>query len=120
MQNSASLTSGVAGRYASSLFEVALEAGKLDAVEKDLARFDALMAGSDELMRLVRSPVFSAQDQERAIDAILAKAGIGGLAGNLVRVVARNRRLFAMPDMLGAFRKLLAAHRGEETAEVTV
>ncbi|MEZ5871333.1 MAG: F0F1 ATP synthase subunit delta [Nitratireductor sp.] len=120
MQNSASLTSGVAGRYASSLFEVALEAGKLDAVEKDLERFDALMAGSDELMRLVRSPVFSAQDQVRAIDAILTKLKMSGLAANLIRVIARNRRLFVMPDMLGAFRKLLAAHRGEESAEVTV
>lgn len=120
MATSASLISVIAQRYASSLFELALDAGKVDDVEKDLVRFDDLMGGSADLMRLVRSPAFGAGDQFRAIDAILTKAKIGGLAANLVRVMARNRRLFAVPGVLGEFRKLLAAHRGEESAEVTV
>lgn len=120
MATSASLTSVVARRYASSLFELAADAGQIEAVEKDLARFDEMMRGSADLMRLVRSPAFSAGEQLRAVDAILAKAKIGGLGGNLVRVMARNRRLFAMPEVLGEYRKLLAAHRGEESAEVTV
>ena len=117
MATSASLTSGIAARYASSLFDVALEAGAADEVESALERFDAMMRESDDLMRLVRSPVFSAEDQT---GAVLDQAGFSGLFANFVRIVARNRRLFAMPLMLAEFRKLLAAHRGEASAEVTV
>ncbi len=114
------MISGVTSRYASALFDLALSEKKIPAVEKDLGRFDALLNGSDELKRLVVSPVFSADDQSNAIDAILTKAKITGLVGNFIRVVARNRRLFAMQDMLPAFQKLAAEHRGEVTADVTV
>jgi len=118
--SSASLSSAIAARYASSLFEVALEEGKQDAVEKDLADFDLMIRESADLTRLVRSPVFGAAEQLKALDAVLATAKIGGLAANLLRVMARNRRLFAAGAVLGEYRKLLAAHRGEATAEVTV
>lgn len=114
------MISGVTSRYASALFDLALAEKKIPAVEKDLGRFAALLDGSDDLKRLVVSPVFSADDQSNAIDAILTKAKITGLVGNFIRVVARNRRLFAMQDMLPAFRKLAAEHRGEVTADVTV
>ena len=107
-------------RYAKALFDLALSEKKLAAVEKDLARFDALLKGSSDLRRLVRSPVFSADEQLKAISALLKKAKIAGLVGNFVQVVTRNRRLFAMDGMLEAFRKLLADHRGEATADVTV
>ena len=114
------MISGVTSRYASALFDLANAEKKISAVEKDLGRFDALLQGSDSLKRLVVSPVFSADDQSNAIDAILTKAKITGLVGNFIRVVARNRRLFAMQDMLSAYRKLAAEHRGEVTADVTV
>lgn len=120
LAQSASSSAGITERYAGALFELALSEKKLDAVEKDLGRFDALLNGSEDLMRMVRSPVFSAGEQLKAVDAILSKAKISGLTGNFIRVVARNRRLFTMPQMLSAFRKLLAEHRGEASAEVTV
>ena len=120
MAQSAASTSGVTDRYASAMFELALEANKIPAVEKDLARFDALMNGSEDLMRVVRSPVLSADEQFAAVDAILTKAKISGLAGDFIRVVAKNRRLFAMTGMLAAFRAMVAKHKGEETASVTV
>ncbi|MEC9343179.1 MAG: F0F1 ATP synthase subunit delta [Pseudomonadota bacterium] len=120
MATTASNVSVIAQRYASSLFDLALESKALESVEKELAGFDALLQGSEDLMRLVRSPVFSADEQLKAVDAVLSKAGIDGLGGNLIRVMARNRRLFAVPSVLGAFRKLLADHRGQEAAEVTV
>jgi len=118
--NSESITSGVTQRYASALFDLAVSEKKIPAVEKDLTRFDNLLNGSEDLKRLVVSPVFSADDQSNAIDAILKKAKITGLVGNFIRVVARNRRLFAMQDMLKAFRALVAEHKGEATADVTV
>jgi F-type H+-transporting ATPase subunit delta len=119
LANSASLASQIAARYAASLFEVAQESNALDATLRDLDAFAALLGDSDDLMRLARSPMFSAQDQGRAIAAVLAKAGIGGIVANTLRLMARNRRLFAAPEIAGEFRKLLAAHRGETVAEVT-
>jgi F-type H+-transporting ATPase subunit delta len=112
-------TSGVAERYASSLFELALEAGVVEAVGADLDAFQSLLDESDDLKRLVVSPVFSSEDQSKAIAAICAKAGIAGLAGNFLKVVAGNRRLFAVPGMIRAYRTIAAEHRGEITAEVT-
>lgn len=111
--------SGVAGRYASALFELAKDAGSVDAVSADLDGFGALLAGNEDLQRLVRSPVFGADEQAAALGAILAKAKIGGLTGNFVQLVARNRRLFVIEDIITAFRALAAADRGEVSASVT-
>lgn len=118
MSDLSSKFSEIAERYAASLFELALEAGNVEAVESDLAGFEALLESSDDLSRLIVSPVFSADDQFRAIDALLKKAGMTGLVGNFLRVVARNRRLFAVPGMIRAFRHIAAEHRGEVTASV--
>jgi len=114
------ITSGMAGRYANALFELALEQRNLDAVKSDLDRFEALLSESPDLDRLVRSPVFSAEEQSKALSAVLAKAGIGGLAAKFLLLVAANRRLFAVRAMLRDFRALVARHKGEVTAEVTV
>jgi F-type H+-transporting ATPase subunit delta len=112
--------SGMAGRYATALFELALENKAVDAVKKDLDQFDALIAGSADLSRLVRSPVFDAEEQLKALSAVLAKAGIGGLAANFLRVITTNRRLFAVRDMIRGYRALVARHKGEVMAHVTV
>jgi F-type H+-transporting ATPase subunit delta len=114
------IVSGMAGRYATALFELALEDKALDKVRKDLDGFSALIAESPDFARLVRSPVFGADEQARALDAVLKKANIGGLAANFLNVVAKNRRLFAVPQMIAAFRKLVAQHNGEVSADVTV
>jgi len=102
------------------LFDLARESGTIDAVRADLDRFDGLLAASADLNRLVRSPVFSAAEQLQALSAVLDRAGIGGLAAKFLKLVAANRRLFAIRDMVKAFRELVADHKGEATAEVTV
>jgi F-type H+-transporting ATPase subunit delta len=112
--------SGVAGRYATALFELALESNAIDQVRADLAKFLALLGESADLKRLVRSPVFTADVQVKALDAILAAAGIGGTAANFLRLVARNRRLFAVSDIIRDFNLLVASHKGEVSAQVTV
>jgi F-type H+-transporting ATPase subunit delta len=116
---SSSPVSGVAERYAASLHDLAAEAGSVTQVEATLGRFEALLSESADLDRMIRSPVFSADDQFRAISAIVDKAGIGGLVGNFLKVVAKNRRLFAVPAMIKAFRRIAAERRGEVAAEVT-
>ncbi len=113
------MISAVADRYAGSLHELAVQDGSVAKVEADLTRFEALIEGSEDLGRLIASPVFSAEDQLKAVSALLDKAKIGGLVGNFIRVVARNRRLFAVPGMIRAFRRIAAEARGEVAAEVT-
>ena len=85
------IISGMAGRYATALFELAREEKAVDAVKADLEQFDALVAGNPDLTRLVRSPVFGADEQLKALPAILDKAGIKGIAANFLRVIAANR-----------------------------
>jgi F-type H+-transporting ATPase subunit delta len=114
------IISGMAGRYGHALFELALDGKAVDAIKGDLDRFDAMIAESPDLNRLVRSPVFDADSQLRALTAILDKAGITGIAANFLRVVTANRRLFAVRDMIRAYRALVARHKGEATAQVTV
>jgi F-type H+-transporting ATPase subunit delta len=110
----------MAGRYATALFDLARETNAIDAVKSDLDRFDALVADSADLYRLVRSPVFSTEEQLRALSAVLDRAGIGGLAAKFLKLVTMNRRLFAARDMARAYRELVAKYKGEATAEVTV
>lgn len=119
MTDRSSSISGVAGRYAAALFDLARDESAIERIEGELASFARMLDDSDDLRRLVSSPAFSAEDQERAITAIVDKAGITGLTANFLRLVAKNRRLFAVPGMIEAFRELAARHRGEISAEVT-
>jgi F-type H+-transporting ATPase subunit delta len=112
-------SSGVAGRYATALFELALEAKSLEQVEADLNRFGEALDAFEDLTRLVKSPVFSADEQGRALAAILQELKIEGLTRNFLLLAAKNRRLFATSDMARAFRAMLARHRGETSASVT-
>jgi F-type H+-transporting ATPase subunit delta len=109
----------MAGRYATALFDLAGEAGARDAVSADLTRIVALVRGSADLARLVRSPVFSREEQARAMDAILARLNVQALTRKFIGLVAEKRRLFAVIDMAAAYEALLADKRGEIKARVT-
>jgi F-type H+-transporting ATPase subunit delta len=113
------IAAGMAGRYATALFELARDNKVLDAVKADLDRFVALIAESPDLERLVRSPVFSSEEQLRALSAVLEQVDIKGLAANFLKLVTANRRLFAVRDMIKAFRMLHAWYKGQVTADVT-
>jgi F-type H+-transporting ATPase subunit delta len=113
------LVSGVAGRYASALFSLAQDDRQTDAVAQSLAKLDALIAAIPDLERLVRSPVFSADDQLKALNAVLDREGIGGIAANFIRLVTVKRRLFFLRDMIAAYRKLYDVSRGVTRAEAT-
>jgi F-type H+-transporting ATPase subunit delta len=114
------LLSGVALRYASAMFELAREGNVVDAVSGDLGRFDQMVRGSEDLQRLIRNPIFTAEEQSAAVGALLDKAGILGLAGNFIRLVAAKRRLFALPDMIRAYQDLVSDAKGIVRAQVTL
>jgi len=109
---------GMPGRYATALFELAQETNSVSQVSADLDSFAAMLDSSEDLTRLVRSPVFGAGDQIAAMNAVFAQAGIKSIAANFIKLAAKNRRLFAVRDMIGAFRSLVAEARGEIAAEV--
>lgn len=113
------VVSGVAGRYASALYSLASEQRQTGEVAAALKTVSDLIAESPDLQRLVRSPVFSAEQQTKAFDAILDKAGISGIAANFVRLVASKRRLFALADIIKGYNQLYDAARGLTRAEVT-
>jgi F-type H+-transporting ATPase subunit delta len=110
----------VSGRYATALFELAREEKAVDAVLADLDKFDAMLDESADLKRLVRSPVFAANARLKALTAVLDKAGISGVCANFLKVLTENRRLFAVADVIRAYRALVARYKGEATADVTV
>lgn len=118
MAKSSSPVSGVAERYAQSLFELARDEGSIEAIEGELDAFRSLIDENADFGRLVSSPAFTSDEQLRAISAIAAAVGARELTANFLKVVAANRRLFALPQIVKGFKALAAAHRGEIDAEI--
>ena len=110
--------SGLAGRYATALFDLARERGALDDVAGDLARVRAMLDESADLRRAVRSPLIPRAEQGAVMAALAERAGLGAVVAGFLGVLARNRRLFALADAIRGFEALLARHRGEVTAEI--
>ena len=117
--SSATLTSGVAGRYATALFEIARDSKDLDKLETDVQAFEAALDESPELREMLASPVFSREDQGNAIGAISKKMDLGPALANTLGLMAQNRRLFVVPGLIAQIKALIADERGEVTAEVT-
>lgn len=111
--------SGLAGRYALALFDLADEAKALDSVAEELRSLKAAVESNADLERLTRSPLYDRDQQAKAMGTILDKAGSGDLTRRFVLVVTRNRRLFALTRIIDAFLRELARRRGEVTAQVT-
>lgn len=109
----------IARPYAQALFDLAQGESRLNTVEAGLDSIAVLVRESDDFSRFLRSPVISGDAKAGAIEPILAKAGADPLVGNVVRVVARNGRLFALPAIIDAFRALAAQARGEAVADVS-
>lgn len=110
---------GLAGRYAAALFELAGEQKAVDAVSGDLAAFRKAMDASSDLARVVKSPVFSRNNQGKALQAVLEKMGAGKLTTQFLLLLASKRRLFALTGIIQAYESLVAKSRGETQAEVT-
>ncbi len=110
---------GLAGRYATALYELADEAKALDSVAADLKTLKSLIDESADLRRLISSPLIPRAQQAKAALALVEKAGLSDITRRFVGTVARNRRLASLAQIIDGYTALLAAHRGEATAEVT-
>jgi len=113
------MTAGLAGRYATALYELAHDAGSLDQVAADLAAIKTMLASSADARHLIASPLIPRAQQGKAMAEIIARAKIGDIARRFVGVIANNRRLAQLPEFIGSFESLVARRRGELEAEVT-
>ena len=118
MASEAKGVTGLAERYGAALFDLADERKELDAVAADLQALRAMLRDSAEFRRLIRSPVLSREEQGKAIAALAEKATLSPLARNFLGLLAQNRRLFVLPEIIASFLQQLAERRGEVTASV--
>lgn len=109
----------LAGRYATAVFELAREQNALDATEQDFLTLKAMMAESPDLLRLVHAPVFSSEEQDKGMKAILAAIGASSLTTRTILLLAAKRRLFILTDVIRSFEKMVERLRGEISAQVT-
>jgi F-type H+-transporting ATPase subunit delta len=116
---SGSISSGIAARYATALFELAKDAKALPGLEADTEALDAALETSADFRSMIASPVISREDQGKAMSAIAVKMGLSVRTQNALGLMAQKRRLFALPQMISGLRVRIAAEKGEMTAEVT-
>ncbi|MEZ5778282.1 MAG: F0F1 ATP synthase subunit delta [Paracoccaceae bacterium] len=119
MSEPASISAGIAGRYATAVFELAKEAKGLAALEADVEALGAALDRSADLRTLISSPVYSREDQAGAVSALAGKMKISPMLANTLGLMASNRRLFVLPQLLAALRGMIADEKGEVTADVT-
>jgi F-type H+-transporting ATPase subunit delta len=115
----ASITQGIAGRYASAVFDIAKDGSNIKAMEQDVNALDAALSESADFRDLITSPLYGREDQASAVKAIAQKMELSDTMANLLGLLADKRRLFVLPSIVGTLRDLLAEDRGEVTAEVT-
>ena len=119
VSESASTASGVAGRYALAVFDLVKESKSLKALEADVAALESALGASSDFRALIASPVYSREDQAQAVAALASKMKLSGVLANTLGLMASNRRLFVLPQMLGSLRAMIADEKGEVTAEVS-
>ena len=118
VSETASISTGIASRYATAVFELASEGKALDALEADLAALDGALADSADLRDLIASPIYSRDEMQAGIAAVASAMGLGATLGNTLQLMAAKRRLFVVPQMITALRAMIADHKGEVTADV--
>jgi F-type H+-transporting ATPase subunit delta len=119
VSENASISAGIAARYATAIFELAKEDKALAAIESDIDALEAAMGESEDFRKLITSPIYTRDESKAAITAVAKKMGLSGNLGNLLGLMAENRRLFVLPHLMAVLRDLIAQEKGEITAEVT-
>jgi len=113
------ISTGIAARYATAVFELAIDGKALPALEKDVDALEAALADSADLQTLLTSPLYSREEQGSAIAAVAKKMKLSESTSNVLALMASKRRLFVLPQLLSSLRTRIATHKGEVTAEVT-
>ena len=115
----AGISTGIAGRYATAIFELIREDGGLETLERDVGTIEALLRDSKDFCAMIGSPIYSREAQERAIAAVAGHVGLSNTMTKTLRLMASKRRLFVLPQLAAELRRRIAEERGEITAQVT-
>ena len=115
----ASISSGIAARYAAAVFDIAREAKGLKALETDIGALDEMIGESADFRTLLTSPLYGRDEQSAAVAAVAKKMKLKDTVANLLGLLAAKRRLFVLPAIIARLKDMLAEERGEVTAEVT-
>ena len=118
VSETASISTGIAARYATAMFDLAREENAIDALEADISATEAALADSADLRDLIASPIYTREQTEAAIGGVASAMGLGALIANTMRLMAQKRRLFVLPALLAELRSRIADHKGEITADV--
>ena len=118
MSETASISTGIASRYATAVFDIAKDNKEIATLEADVDQLDAILKESEDFRDLLSNPVYSRSEQEAAVTAIAQKAGLSATVKNTLALMAQKRRLFVVPQMVSALREMIAQEKGEVTAEV--
>jgi F-type H+-transporting ATPase subunit delta len=113
------LIAGIAGRYATAIFDLAQEEKSVEVVEKDFSALKTMIADSDDLARFVKAPIFSRDEQKKGMNAVLHRMEAADLTRRFVLLLTSKRRLFMLNDVIRTFELLVARQRGEVTAQVS-
>jgi len=119
VSETASISASIAARYATAVFELSRDGGGLPALEADIEALDGALKDSAEFRALISSPVYSREEQARAVAAIAPGLGLSATTANALQLMAGKRRLFVLPQMVSALRDMIAEAKGEVTADVT-
>ncbi|WP_300059639.1 F0F1 ATP synthase subunit delta [uncultured Roseobacter sp.] len=119
MSEPASISTSIAGRYATAVYEIAKDGDAVAALETDLDALKTALSESEDFRSLIHSPIYSRDEQGKAVSAIAAKMGLSDTMANTLALMAQNRRLFVLPQLVTTLRDIIAAEKGEVTAEVT-
>ena len=119
MSEPASISTGIAQRYASAVFEIAKEAKKVKAIETDLDNLSDALASSEDFRDLIHSPIYTRDQQGTAVAALAKKMKLSPTMANTLSLMASKRRLFVLPQLVHTLRDVIAEDKGEITADVT-
>ena len=119
MSEPASISTGIAQRYASAVYEIAKESKKVPALETDLDGLSDALTNSDDFRSLISSPIYTRDQQGTAIAAIAKKMKLSPTMANTLKLMASKRRLFVLPQLVQTLRDVIAEDKGEIAAEVT-
>ena len=111
MSEPASISTGIAARYATAVFELAKEGKKINVLEKDIDLLSTALNDSSDLKDLIGSPVYSREEQGKAIGGLSTKMKLSPILGNTLQLMAQNRRLFVLPQLVSGLRDLIAEEK---------
>ncbi len=119
MSEPVSISTGIAARYATAIFELAQEGKSVKTLEADIAALDGAMNDSADFSALINSPIYTREQQSVAVAALAKKMKLSPTMANTLALMADKRRLFVLPQLVAGLRALIADEKGEITADVT-